>query len=399
MHRIATKQSSNTSPIESDLGEPHSSKNGSASASGARSAIGEPFQKAESYTDRRANPAARLSQHRSESVARLRSSITGQSFAMGEIRRIVTEVAATNASVLIQGESGVGKERVAEAIHRLSDRRKGPFVPINMAAVPEGLAESILFGHSKGAFTSANADQQGLCEAADGGTLFLDEIGELERPMQPKLLRFLQEGAVQRVGETTARRVDTRIIAATNRDPRQMVIEGSMREDLFFRLHVVPIHIPPLRERPEDVEELVGVFLSNFNLRHGREVEGVCPEAMALLKSYDWPGNVRQLENTIERMVIFAKGPSLQPAEIPNDLHVYPQPRYTPGVPSSGAAAPRFTAMERTERNAMISALEQAGGHVGDAAQLLGVGQATVYRKIKYYQIPHERKRRKRSAK
>jgi DNA-binding NtrC family response regulator len=326
---------------------------------------------------------------------------------MDQIRRIILEVASTQATVMIHGESGTGKELVAQAIHRFSKRSDGPYIPVNMAAIPQGLAESLLFGHEKGAFTHAVQSQVGWCEAAHEGTLFLDEVGEMELQCQPKLLRFLQEGTVQRVGSQSSRHVNVRVVTATNRDPATIVRQGRMREDLFFRLHVVPIHVPPLRERPEDIAQLAQLFLERAAKRHERSVFDFTDAALQILEQYDWPGNVRQLENTVERLVIFARGNHIGEDDIPAELHLASgyAARMQPASAASDANVPLpggraatatvlLTPIQRHERAAIIDALHRVDGHVVDAARLLGLGQATVYRKIKQYSIAHVRKRR-----
>jgi DNA-binding NtrC family response regulator len=334
----------------------------------------------------------------------LSQTLAGDSPSMASIRQLILEVAPTRASVMIYGESGTGKELVAQAIHRYSKQAKGPFVPVNMAAIPHGLAESLLFGHEKGSFTNAVQNQKGWCEAANGGTLFLDEVGDMELQVQPKLLRFLQEGTMQRVGSQASHRVTVRVITATNQEPGAIVTDGRMREDLFFRLHVVPVYVPPLRERPEDIPKLAMMFLRRAAVRHDRIVEAFADDALRVLQQHDWPGNVRQLENTVERLVIFARGRIVEADHIPADDHLasaYAERRRV----LAGAAAGRtngskfdpivsLTPIERHERAAIVDALRRVEGHVIDAARLLGLGQATVYRKIKQYAIPHERKRR-----
>src|SRR4051812_27930906 len=237
-------------------------------------------------------------------LAELEQMLAGVSPAMAAIRQLILEVAPTRASVMIYGESGTGKELVAQAIHRYSKHSNGPFVPVNMSAIPPGLTESLLFGHEKDAFTSAVHNQKGWCEAAEGGTLFLDEVGDMEIQVQPKLLRFLHEGMLQRIGSQASQRVAVRVITATNCDPSMIVADGRMREDLFFRLHVVPIFVPPLRDRPEDIPALAHQFLRLSAERHDRAVDGFSDDAMHVLQQHDWPGNVRQLENTVERLVI-----------------------------------------------------------------------------------------------
>ena len=236
---------------------------------------------------------------------------------MREVARLVRKVAPFKSTALVLGESGVGKELVSRAIHQLSPRHDGPFVPVNCGAIPDSLIESELFGHVKGAFTDASSDRQGLFEEAAGGTLFLDEIGELPGAVQVKLLRALQEEEIRRVGETRARDVDVRVIAATSRALDEMVDEGSFRQDLYFRLNVFQIQIPPLRERKEDIAPLVDLFLGRVNDKLGTKVDGVSPEALRCLKTYAWPGNVRELENAIEHASVLAEASILGVEDLP----------------------------------------------------------------------------------
>ena len=364
---------------------------------------------------------ARSQRHRAN-VRELESWILGSSPAMQSVREIIAEVAETKANVMIYGASGTGKELVATAVHKLSNRCSGPFEPVNMTEIPHDLAESLLFGHEKGAFTGADFRQIGVCEAADGGTLFLDEIGEMALATQPKLLRFLQEGTVKRIGATTNKQVDVRVITATNRSPQTIVKEGRLREDLFFRLHVVPIYIPPLQDRPEDIEQLAMLFLRRYVKAYHRKVDGFTQAALDVFRLHDWPGNVRQLENVVERLVVFAKGNLIDVADIPAEIHAASMfgessvgsdspdacggvlfnasPYKVDGQAAEAASAvASMSAMQRTERAAIIEALQRCGGHVIDASRLLGLGQATVYRKIKQYHIPHQRRRRRRSPK
>lgn len=232
--------------------------------------------------------------------------IIGNSAPMQEVYKLIRQVAASNATVLLRGESGTGKELVARAIHRNSSRAKGPFVAVSCAALPETLLESELFGHEKNAFTGATSQKQGRFELAHQGTLFLDEIAEISPAVQVKLLRVLQEREFERVGGTKPIKVDVRLIAATNKDLRQLVERKAFREDLYYRLHVIEIYLPPLRDRREDIPLLVEHFLNRFNQQNGRRLKGATPEAMELLMRYDWPGNVRELENTVERAVVLS---------------------------------------------------------------------------------------------
>lgn len=387
-------------------------------AFGAASSVG-PSTQAE-HTRPCPQAAARRENH-SARVKELETWILGSSPAMQSVRSTIAEVAETKANVMIYGASGTGKELVATAVHKLSDRYNGRFEPVNMTEIPHDLAESLLFGHERGSFTGADYRQIGVCEAADGGTLFLDEIGEMALATQPKLLRFLQEGTVKRIGSQTAKKVDVRVITATNRTPEAIVKEGLMREDLFFRLHVVPIHIPPLHERPEDIEQLAMLFLRRYVKAYKRNVEGFTKEALDIFRLHDWPGNVRQLENVVERLVVFAKGRLIEVPDIPAEIHAASMfgdsiavdrsqnsggmfanslPHATaPQDDKAASVIASMSAIQRTERAAIIEALQRSDGHVIDAANLLGLGQATVYRKIKQYHIPHERRRRRRSPK
>lgn len=324
--------------------------------------------------------------------------LVGSHPVMVRLRQLVEQVAPTKASVLISGESGTGKEVVARAIHELSGRA-GAFVPVNMAAIPPGLTESLLFGHERGAYTGAIRAQPGFFEAADGGTLFLDEVCEMELHLQPKLLRCLQDGAIQRVGSQATRTVDVRVIAATNSDPKAMVQEGKFREDLYYRLSVVPIQTCPLRERPGDIVHLANEFVRRARSRLAKNVSEISPAAVKVLMSYEWPGNVRQLENVIERLVIFASNPVIDVTELPADLQLFePAVEHSPLPHANGwhrntnsrcdaDATAGLTPIQMNERRMIIEALEQSDGHVGRAAKILGLGQATVYRRIKQFAI------------
>jgi DNA-binding NtrC family response regulator len=327
--------------------------------------------------------------------AELCRELVGNSPSMAALRQLILEVAPTRVSVMIYGEGGTGKQLVAHAIHRYSKQAAGPFIPVNMAAVPAGMAESLLFGHDEAINGTVSQNPQGWCVAADGGTLFLDEVADMEIQVQPKMLRFLQEGTIQPVGSQVARRVDVRVIAATNHDPDVVIHGGRMREDLFFRLHVVPVYVPPLRDRPEDIPVLAKLFLRRAARRHERTVEEFSDAAMRVLEQHDWPGNVRQLENAVERIVIFSRGKIVEADEIPADDHLASAYADRRRALCGLAVAPHaLTPIQRHERAAIVDALRRADGHVIDAARLIGLGQATIYRKIKQYSIPHPRKRR-----
>jgi two-component system response regulator HydG len=299
--------------------------------------------------------------------------IVGRSAAIQELLDRVVRVAHTDATVLISGESGTGKELVARALHVASRRGERPFVPVNCAAITETLLESELFGHAKGAFTGASRARRGLFEEANGGTLFIDEVGETSPGFQAKLLRALQEGEIRRVGESTSVQVDVRVIAATNQDLRRAVAEKRFREDLYYRLAVVPMRIPPLRERREDVPLLAAHFLERFVKRTGSP-RSLTPEALALLLEHDWPGNVRELENVIEQAAALAPGAELRAA----DVH----------IERRGAAVqePQRTlaaAVEDAERRAIEAALARSGGDLAKVARELGVSATTLWRKMK----------------
>ena len=341
--------------------------------------------------------APRVKQHSTTEISDRGSeashAILGTSAGIRRVKELIAVVAVTDAKVLILGESGTGKELVARAIHSQSQRADRTFAPVNMASLPPSLAESVLFGHEKGAFTGADMLQRGWCETADNGTLFLDEIGEMEMTLQAKLLRFLQDGTFQRVGSSKCQSVDVRIIAATNRDPAAMVREGRLREDLYYRLNVLPVVIPPLRDRREDIPLLAQIFLERAAKTHGRQGIGFSPAAMEMITEYDWPGNVRQLENTIERMAILCRGDAIGIADLPSEI-VGGEPIFAAAIASSAPECRVTPSLEMRdiEREAIINALAQSNGNVVKAASVLGIGQATVYRKMKRYGIRVERR-------
>lgn len=317
---------------------------------------------------------------------------------MNRVDELIAGISATDATVLILGETGTGKELVARTLHYQSNRRQGPFVPVNMASLPRELAESTLFGHEKGAFTGADKAQPGCCEAADKGTLFLDEIGDMEMHLQAKLLRFLQERSVQRVGSSKAKKADVRIVAATNRDLQALIREGGFREDLYYRLHVIPIVVPPLRERPQDIPLLAVHFLQRAAVRYRKNLATFTDAALQAMVAYDWPGNVRQLENVVERVAILSKRPDIQRDDLPPEVlqHVAwpvaavglkPAFPHSGGLVISGLRDESLTRIDQMEKKAILEVLEKTRGSVSQTAQLLGLGQATVYRKIKRYGI------------
>ncbi len=332
--------------------------------------------------------------------------IIGDSQEMRRIRATIEDVAGTKAAVLLYGERGTGKKLIAQTIHSVSAVAQGPFVPVNMASLPEAIAEALLFGHESGALNGVEK-HIGYCGLADSGTLFLDEISEMGLQIQPQLLRFVQTGTISSNGEHRTRKVDTRIITATERHPATLVDDGKLREDLCFRLNVVPIHVPPLRQRVEDIGQLAQFFLERFAVRHDRAVESFSREALDCLQSYPWPGNVRQLENVVERIVIFAKAPIVGSHDLPRGFDessafmagINVGLRGEPRTADSTSRTLVLKPIQQKERAAIVESLQQTGGHVVDAANLLGLSQATMYRKIKEYQIVRERKRRKPSLK
>ncbi|MEW6751038.1 MAG: sigma-54 dependent transcriptional regulator [Candidatus Latescibacterota bacterium] len=301
----------------------------------------------------------------------------------------VEELATTSATVLIQGESGTGKGMVARALHARSPRRRSPFVDLNCAALPEGLLESELFGHEKGAFTGAAERRLGRFELAEGGTLFLDEIGAADPRVQMRLLRVLQEREFERVGGSRTLAVDVRIVAATNADLREEVRKGAFREDLYYRLSVVPIHLPPLRERREDIPALVTHFVTQAALRNGRPVRQVDEEALARLQAYPWPGNVRQLENVVERMVILGRQPSLTVADIPEEIAEW----RCEAAPSDLDLCSYQQARILFERRFLCAALRRHHGVISQVAEAIGMSRKNLYMKLEHLQIDYERYR------
>ncbi|MEO5987508.1 MAG: sigma 54-interacting transcriptional regulator [Candidatus Eisenbacteria bacterium] len=322
------------------------------------------------------------------------SPILGASQRMQRLLRLVARVAPTDSAVLLLGESGTGKELVARSLHVLSKRTQGPFVPVNVGALPESLIESELFGYAKGAFTGASTDRPGLVEEADRGTLFLDEIGDMPLATQVKLLRTLENNEVRRVGENTPRIVDVRIVAATHRDLQQMVSEGRFRADLYYRLNVVQLEMPPLRERKEDIGLLASYFLDRAAKRLGRPVPRLASEAMMLLERYDYPGNVRELENAIEHAVAVSEGDQLTAAELPSSIS---SPRLlgsgafkgsTLGGDDSAPASNDATderSLEEVTREHVLRVLARQDGNATAAAKRLGISRTTMWRMLKRY--------------
>ena len=309
--------------------------------------------------------------------------LIGHSSRMKEIYRLIGKLSNVQSNVLVLGESGSGKEMIAQAIHRTGKLASKPFVAINCAAIPEELLESELFGHAKGSFTGATNQKAGLFEEADGGTLFLDEIGDMPLSLQAKLLRVLQERKIRAVGSNTFKDINVRVIAATHRDLRTAIREGDFREDLFYRLSVVPIAIPPLRDRKEDIPLFVDHFLKKFVPRINSPVTGVSPEALSILCNFKWEGNIRQLENAIERALILSRGPLLEVQDISfleDHLAIEAE-----GESRDIVAPGSSLNMRDVEKKAVILALEKSGGKKEVAAQMLGISRKTLYRKEKEF--------------
>jgi Nif-specific regulatory protein len=316
--------------------------------------------------------------------------IIGDSHARRIVMEQLQQAAKSRSTVLLRGESGTGKELGARALHKLSERHNQAFVKLNCAALPESLLESELFGHERGAFTGAIRTRRGRFEMADKGTLFLDEIGDLSLATQVKLLRVLQERTFERVGGSRPIEVDVRIIAATNVDLEESVRRGQFREDLYYRLHVVPIVLPPLRERQEDIPQLVGYFLQRFNSENRKSLK-ISSAAMDLIVSYEWPGNVRELENCVERMVVMARRDIIAPEDVPVPIHLI-RPVMTPSpmpfAPSTSPPASSLPgAVADIERQRLVEALQRSGGVQTRAASLLGITPRQLGYRLKKYQI------------
>ena len=303
--------------------------------------------------------------------------IVAKSPTMRQVVDLARRVAKVDATVLITGESGSGKERIARLVHEESTRAAGPFIAVNCGAITETLLESELFGHARGAFTGATQDRPGLFEAANGGTLLLDEVGEVSPGMQVKLLRALQEREIRRVGENKSRPVDVRVLAATNRDLAHGVAGGTFRQDLYYRLKVVELHVPPLRERRDDVLPLARVLLADAALRMKRKISALAPGAADQLLRHEWPGNVRELENAMERAVALARGSRLELEDLPEEIRrAVPRP-----VAIRGAVRP----LDEVEKEYILAALDLNGGNQTHTAEQLRIGSATLYRKLKSY--------------
>ncbi|MDB5429860.1 MAG: two component, sigma54 specific, transcriptional regulator, Fis family [Caulobacter sp.] len=334
--------------------------------------------------------------------------LIGNGPAMAAVKRLGERAAKSSIPILITGDSGVGKELIARAVHGASDRAGKPFVAVNCGAIPENLVESILFGHEKGSFTGASDKHLGKFKEADGGTLFLDEVGELPLDIQVKLLRALQEGEIDPIGSKRPTKVDVRILSATNRDLTTAVAEGRFREDLFYRLNVFPIEAPSLRERREDIPALTEAFIRRFNVEEGKRVVGASAETMAFLSAFDWPGNVRQLENAVYRAIVLSDAPYLQPHDFPaiSGIKAPPpedavqavasqMPRELPTAAQLIAERPvdspvaildgrgHLRKLEDIERDLIALAIEIYAGHMSEVARRLGIGRSTLYRKVR----------------
>ncbi|PWT93402.1 MAG: Fis family transcriptional regulator [Blastocatellia bacterium] len=368
---------------------------------GAFGCIRKPFQNEQitatisAGIKRRRKEEERRTLRRAMSKAVDRGEIIGRSDIMQEVFRVVEQVAPARSTVLITGESGTGKELIAKAIHEASTRAGRPFVTVNSSNIPSELLESELFGHTRGAFTGAIAAKKGLFEVADGGSIFLDEIGDIPPETQVRLLRVIQEREFTPLGDTAPRRVDVRIIAATNIDLKEAVRQGTFREDLYYRLAVVPIELPPLRDRVEDILPLAQHFIQKYNEENGRDVsEQMAPEVLALLEAYSWPGNVRELENTIERAVVIAPGNEITKECLRPEIS---DPRSVVSASHDGASNVAvqdigrginfYEEVRRFEIDLIRRALDQTGGHQSRAARLLGMNATTLNSKIKTYNI------------
>jgi transcriptional regulator with PAS, ATPase and Fis domain len=306
--------------------------------------------------------------------------VVGKSRQMRELLELVENVAASDANILIQGENGTGKELIADAIHQLSNRAKGPFIKINCTAIPKDLIESELFGYKKGAFTGAMTDKVGLFEMAEGGSLLLDEVGEMPPYLQTKLLRVLEEREHRPLGSHRSVRVDFRLICATNIDLKKALREGALRGDLYFRINTIMLRVPPLRERRDDIVPLCGHFLSKYNQRHDRRIGSISSSALGLLSRASWPGNVRELENAIERAVLVCKTNEMSPDDLPESIR------------TEAASQPEFTippgrTLAEIERMAILQTLERTNWNKQEAAQILGIYRPTLYSKMKKHGI------------
>ncbi|MGB6064158.1 MAG: sigma 54-interacting transcriptional regulator [Desulfomonilaceae bacterium] len=309
------------------------------------------------------------------------STIVGRSRAIRKVFELMADLIKTDTTVLIQGESGTGKELIARALHFYGPRKDRSFVALNCSALSEGVLESELFGHVRGAFTGAVRDHVGKLELANGGSLFLDEIGEISQALQVKLLRVLEEREFQRVGDNRTIKIDARIITATNRDLYKKILDRSFRDDLYYRLNVFPVHLPPLRERIEDIPVLVSHFIEKFNKQMGRSIQGITDRVLDILERYYWPGNIRELANALEHAFVHARGALIYPQDLPQSLLDSPQP------PPTHNAHEREKALDHVERELIVKELEAAGWNKTVAAKRLRMGRSTLWRKMEKYGI------------
>ena len=349
----------------------------SAYQQGAFDYLPKPFDidEAVALVDRAISHYQEQQQPRNAPISSPTADIIGEAPAMQDVFRIIGRLSRSSISVLINGESGTGKELVAHALHRHSPRSKAPFIALNMAAIPKDLIESELFGHEKGAFTGADRRREGRFVEADGGTLFLDEIGDISPVMQVRLLRAIQEREVQRVGSNQTLAVDVRLIAATHRNLAEEVSAGRFRQDLYYRLNVVTIEIPPLRRRREDIPQLAQHFLKRYTERNRKTVKGFTPQAMDLLIHYPWPGNIRELENAVERAVVLLTGNYISERELPLAIAGTP-------LPSGGSEEGGIQPLVEVEKEVILAALEKTGGNKTEAARQLGITRKTLLAKL-----------------
>ena len=328
-----------------------------------------------------------------------RQTIIGKSAAMVEVYKTIARVAPTRSTVLVLGESGTGKELVARAIHQHSARANGPFVALDCGTLAENLLESELFGHVRGAFTGAVADKKGVFEAAHGGTCFLDEIGDISPALQARLLRVLQENEIRRVGSQRVTKIDVRVVAATNKDLAALVQRGVFREDLYYRLHVLTIALPPLRERLEDLRELALAFLHRYGREHGKSLTAIAEETLALLQAYTWPGNIRELENVMSRAVVLSRQPILLPEDLPDSLRYGrdAQPTSVSGAAPAKEhplACAELLPLEEVKKRYILYALEQLQGNMSRTAEILQIDRRSLYRMLKRFAISLPREKR-----
>jgi two-component system, NtrC family, response regulator AtoC len=362
---------------------------------GAFDYITKPFEQSElSAVIAKASKAHESARHSVRPDIKARTAIIGESPLIQDVYKIIDKVADTPSTVLITGESGTGKELIATALHGASSRRDKPFIKINCAAIPHNLIESELFGYERGAFTGAVTSKPGRFELADGGTLFLDEIGEIPVEMQVKLLRALQEGEFERVGGIKTTRVEVRLIAATNQDLQAQIESGRFRKDLYYRLAVVPIVLPALRERRSDIPMLARYFVEKYNRRLNKRIEGITDEALAQLQAYAWPGNIRELENLIERVLLFADGPLITAKDLPEPIRQGDtSPALSPAGPPAMEAPTGETGLKdiirmkaaELEKDLITKALEETGGNVTRAAKLLQISRKSLQTKMKEF--------------